>query len=106
MGPAEKLARGFGAVDELPQPRDRLLGLARVAVVDPERTLTAVLARFGHIRAELLHNEPNPARSELCDPVARLGVGALIVVRAQKAVCELGRRRDYADAPFLHSSNK
>ena len=35
LRPTEKLAGGLGAVDELPQPRDRLLGLARVAVVDP-----------------------------------------------------------------------
>jgi hypothetical protein len=32
---AVKLAGGLGAVDELPQPGDRLLGLLGVAVVDP-----------------------------------------------------------------------
>lgn len=94
-----ELPGGLGAVDEPPQPLDRLSGCSGVAVVDPQRARSAVFARFGDVGAELLDDEADPGDGEPGDAVAGLGVGRVVVVSPQEGVDELCRPLDYADQP-------
>ena len=51
---AVELAGGLRAVDELPQPGERGLRVAVVAVVDAQAAAAAVLARLGDVGAQLV----------------------------------------------------
>ena len=95
-GAAVELAGGPGAVDELPQPRDRGLRVAVVAVVDAQPSAAAVLARLGDVGAQVLDDEPDAPCRESGDALAGLRVGRLVVVGAEQRVDELCRRLSYA----------
>jgi pimeloyl-ACP methyl ester carboxylesterase len=89
---------GFSrAVDELPQPRDRGLRVAVLAVVEAQPAATAVFAGLRDVRAQFVDEEPHAAGGDAGDPLPGLGVRGLVVVGAQQRVHELGRARDYAD---------
>lgn len=83
QGATVELARGLGAVDELPQPRDRGLRVARVAVVDPQPAAAAVLAGLGDVGAQVVYDEPDAAGRQTGDMLAGLRVRRLVVVGAQ-----------------------
>ena len=74
---AVELAGGGGGVDELPQPLDRLLGLAGVAVVDLQPAAAAVLAGLGDVGAQLVDDQPDPAHGEALDALAGRVYGEL-----------------------------
>ena len=94
MDAAVELAGGLGAVDELPQPRDRGLRVAVVAVVDPQPAAAAVLARLGHVGAQLVDDEADAAGGDPRDPLAGLRVRRVVVVGAQQRVDEEPRDVD------------
>jgi len=94
---AVELARCLGAVDELPQPGERGLRVALLAVVVAQPSAGALLARLGDVAAQLVEDEPNAAGGDPGDPLAGLRVRGPVVVGAQERVDELGRRRDYAE---------
>ena len=94
---AVELAGGLGAVDELPQPRDRRLRIPVVAVVDAQPPTAAVLARLGDVAAQLADDQPDAAGRQADDALAGLRVGRLVVVGAQQRVDELCRRASYAE---------
>ena len=98
---AVELAGGLGAVDELPQPRDRGLRVAVVAVVDAQPAAAAVLARLGDVGAQLVDDEPDAAGGDAGDALAGLRVGRACRGRRRAARrrrtarrrCRPGRRR-------------
>jgi hypothetical protein len=69
----------------------------RIAVADAQRAARAVLTGLGHVGAELLDHEPDPARGELRDPIPGLGEGAAVMVGTEQAIDQLCRGSDYAD---------
>ena len=85
---AVELAGGLGAVDELPQPRDRGLRVAVVAVVDAQPAAAAVLARLGDVGAQVVDDEPDAAGGDAGDALAGLRVGRVVVVGAEQRVDE------------------
>ena len=94
---AVELAGALGAVDELPQPGERGLRVAVLAVVVAQPSAAAVLARLGDVAAQLLDDEPDAAGGDPGDPLPGLRVRGAVVVGAQQRVDELCRRGDYAD---------
>jgi hypothetical protein len=68
-----ELARGLGAVDELPQPRDRGLRIAVVAVVVAQAAAGAALARLGDVAAQLLDDQADAAGGDARDALPRSG---------------------------------
>ena len=93
---AVELAGGLGAVDELPQPRERGLRVAVVAVVVAQPAAGAVLARLGDVAAQLVDDQADAAGRQAGDALAGLGVGRLVVVGAEQRVDELCRWLSYA----------
>ena len=85
---AVELASGLGAVDELPQPRDRGLRVAVVAVVVAQPSAGAVLARLGHVAAQLLDHQADAAGGDPRDALPGLGVRGAVVVGAEQGVDE------------------
>jgi hypothetical protein len=81
-----ELAGGLGAVDELPQPRQRGLRVAVLAVVDAQPAAAAVLTRLGDVGAQVLDDESDAASGDPRDPRAGLRVGRVVVVGAQQRV--------------------
>jgi hypothetical protein len=95
----EELAGGLAAVDVVPQPRDRGLRVAVVAVVDAQPAAAAVLAGLRDVGAQLVDDEADAPGGDAGDLLPGLGVGGAVVVGAQQRVDELCEPRSYADAP-------
>ena len=92
-----ELAGGLAAIDELPQPRERGLRVAVLAVVVAQAAAAAVLARLGDVGAQLVDHEADASGGDTRDPLARLRVGRALVVGSQQRVDELCRRLGYVD---------
>jgi hypothetical protein len=67
-----------------------------VAVVDTEPAAVAVLARLGHVDAQVVDDQADADRSDPGDALAGLRVGRVVVVGAEDRVDELCRRLSYA----------
>jgi hypothetical protein len=93
---AVELAGGLGAVDELPQPSQRCLRVAVVAVVDPQPATGAVLAGLGDVGAQLVDDQSDAARGDPGDPLPALGVRRAVVVGPEQRVDEEPRDVDVA----------
>ena len=91
---AVELAGGLGAVDELPQPGDRGLRVAVVAVVVAQASAGAVLAGLGDVGAQLVDHQADAAGGDPRDPLPGLGVGRAVVVGAEQRVDEEPRDVD------------
>jgi hypothetical protein len=96
-GAAVELAGALGAVDELPQPPERRLRVAVVAVVVAQPAVAAVLARLRDVGAQLVDDEPDAPGGDPGDPLPGLGVRRGVVVGAEQRVDELCRQHGYAD---------
>jgi hypothetical protein len=94
---AVQLAGGLRGVDVLPQPRQRRLGVAVLAVVDAQPAAASVLARLRDVRAQLVNDEAEAAGRDAGDALPGLGVRGAVVIGTQQRVDELGRRCGYAD---------
>ena len=84
---AVELARRLRAVDDF-HSHERGLGVAVVAVVDPQPAAAAVLARLRDVAAQLVDDEPDAAGGDAGDPLPGLGVGGAVVVGAEQRVDE------------------
>ena len=93
QGAAVELAGRLGAVEEAPQPGDRGLRVAVIAVVVAQPAAAAVLARLGDVGAQLLDHEADAAGRDPGDPLAGLGVRRAVVIGAQQRVDEERVRR-------------
>jgi hypothetical protein len=84
---AVELAGGLGAVDEPRHPRDGLVGLVAVAVVDSELAAAAVLAGLGDVRVELIDDQADATDGQAGDPLAGLAEWRAVVVGTVASLC-------------------
>jgi hypothetical protein len=96
-GAAVELAGAPAGVDVLPQPCDRGLRVAVLAVVDSQPAAAAVLARLRDVGAQLVGDEADAAGGDPGDPLSGLRVRGAVVVGAEQRVDELCRPLAYAD---------